>query len=196
MRKTILLAIFLAGFYTYPAYALPQDPSSETSSFKGIEVLGGYAFSKIHEKGSYNPMPLLVGFDFDMKPFFAQHGFRPHGMLVGIIEPFAAYASQPDASGEIGTNFLVKLGFASEYSKLQPYFKGGTGILWMSLHTIEQATQFNFNEYAGFGLDYWVKPNAALVLEYRYRHVSNAFIKEPNWGIGANEALAGFEFTF
>jgi opacity protein-like surface antigen len=69
-------------------------------------------------------------------------------------------------------------------------------MLYLSQHTREQGTQFNFNEYVGFGVHYFLKKNLALTLEYRYRHISTAGLDEPNKGINTNFTLCGASYTF
>jgi predicted porin len=66
----------------------------------------------------------------------------------------------------------------------------------MTLHTKEQATQFNFIETVGVGAHYFFKKNLAFSLQGRIRHLSNADIETPNSGIETYSVLVGLTQTF
>lgn len=173
-----------------------QAQEEKQGSLQGIEFLTGFGVAKLEEKGSYHVTPLLVDFDFDLKPLTKKIGINPSSLIQGVIEPFISYVSAPHNNVEIGNNFLLKVGFLPETSKFQPYFKGGVGIVYISQHTVEQGTQFNFNEYIGLGAHYYFKKNVALTVEYRYRHLSNAGIDNPNSGINTNYGICGISYLF
>lgn len=118
------------------------------------------------------------------------------GLLQFVLEPFAFYVYKPDNNIEIGNNFLIKIGLTPDTWKLQPYFKGGVSFLYMTQHTLEQGSQFNFNECTGAGFHYFFRPNMAFSAEYRYRHLSNAGIAHPNSGINSNFYLCGISYKF
>ena len=193
MKKltVILIICFLAGNFCFIASS--QADEGKKSSLKGIEVLGGYAQGNVHEEKHYKLVPLFVDFDFDLKPLFAKN--YP-GMLQFVEEPFFAYAFSPHKNIEVGNNFLIKFGLVPETWKLQPYLKAGVGIVYMTEHTRQQGTQFNFNEYIGFGIHYFIRNNFALTGEYRYRHLSNADTASPNRGIETWYGLVGISYLF
>ena len=76
------------------------------------------------------------------------------------------------------------------------YFKIGVGAVYMSQHTEEQSTQFNFVPQTGVGVHCFIKENTALSFEYRLRHLSNCSINQPNNGIDAELFLAGVALFF
>ncbi len=162
----------------------------------GIEVLTGFGTGHLKGKGAYNIIPIFVDFDFDIKPFFNKIGINPPGLLQFVDEPFFAGITNPNGNIEVGNNFLLKVGFLPETSRVQPYLKGGVGLLYMSQHTLNQGSQFNFNEYAGFGIHFFLKKNIALTVEYRFRHLSNTGIKHPNHGINSNFGILGLSYIF
>jgi len=183
-----LLLVLLAG----TSWAEEGKPRS----LAGIEFLTGFGVAKLEEKGSYHVIPFLVDLDFDLKPLTKKININPTSLIQGIIEPFVSYVSAPGNNAEIGNNFLLKIGFVPEAWKFQPYFKGGVGLVYITQHTIEQGSQFNFNEYLGLGMHYFFKKNLALTVEYRYRHLSNAGIDKPNSGINTNYGICGVSYLF
>lgn len=164
-----------------------------------IEFLSGYfgVWKKdLEETGStYKGIPLFVDFDFDIKPFFENIGLRPKGKINFILEPFANTVLKPNDNIEAGCNFLLKYVFPLT-DTFQPYIKAGEGISYMSQHTYEQSTQYNFLSQGAVGLHYFIKDNIALTVEYRYRHLSNAGIKHPNNGINTDFIIGGITLFF
>ncbi len=186
MRIGIGLFIFLS--FTYCAFAL-----------EGVEILSGYfgvEQKDLEETHStYQGVPLFLSFDFDLKPTLEKIGITPTGRVDFLLEPFIHTVLKPNDNIEVGTDFLLKYTFPlSDW--LCPYLKGGVGISYMSQHTREQSTQYNFVSSGAFGFHFYLKKNLALNLEYRYRHLSNASIKAPNNGINTDFILGGITFFF
>ncbi len=168
-----------------------------TVGWAQIEILSGFGLARLrYHQGDYRIVPFFVDFDFDLKPLVEKKGINYPGLLQFIIEPFASYVIDPRKNAEAGNNFAIKIGLVPDDWAIQPYFKGGLGVMYLTEHLRGQATQFNFDEYAGLGLHYFFTKKLALTLEYRYRHISNAGIKEPNDGIGTNIGLCGISYFF
>jgi hypothetical protein len=167
-----------------------------TFALDGIEVLTGFFDAHLRHTGkNYQAVPLLVGLDFDLKPLTSKIWINPPGRLDFVLEPFLNTVTSPNNNIEVGSNFLLKYVFPLT-QKFQPYIKGGLGVLYMSQHTLEQSTQYNFLPQGAAGLHYFITSNVALSLEYRYRHLSNASLKSPNSGIDANMYLGGVTIFF
>lgn len=191
MRKLIaLLLIFIIAANT--SWAAVEKPKC----LKGIELLTGIGSGKLREQGSYHPIPFFLGFDFDLKPLIKKFHIDFTALCEFVLEPFLSYSYAPYGNMEFGNNFLIKIGFLPETSKFQPYFKGGAGLIYLTQHTREQGTQFNFNEIVGLGMHYFFKKNIALTIEYRYRHISNAGIDKPNKGINTSFGICGISYRF
>ena len=185
-----LLSIVLALFI----YC--NDASAEEYLAPRQEVLTGLGFSHIKEKGDYNIVPVFLDFNFDLKKTFQDMGVSTPGIFDFVLEPEIAYAYTPDSNAEIAGNFLLKLGFAPQSWRWQPYCKAGLGVIFLTQHVYGQSTQFNFNEYGGLGSHYFLNPETALTVECRFRHASNAGIKSPNTGINTVFALVGCSLRF
>lgn len=186
----LLLSLSLLAINTGRAEEKKRNP------LVGIEFLSGFGWGELVRKPDYNLIPFLIGFDFDLKPLTQKINFNPPQLLQFQIEPFISYVSHPISNIETGTSFLLKLGILPETSRFQPYIKAGPGIVYMSLHTRGQSTQFNFTEQGCVGMHYFFSKNTALTLEGRFRHLSNAGIKEPNHGINTYCATAGIYYKF
>ncbi|MCF7916841.1 MAG: acyloxyacyl hydrolase [Candidatus Omnitrophica bacterium] len=160
-----------------------------------IDILTGYLEADLEKKDHYQAVPLLVGFNYSAEPFLNKIGLKVPGQVNFILEPFFNTVIGPDKNIEVGSNFLLKYSLTF-LDKIHPYIKGGIGALYMSQHTEEQSTQYNFLPQVGGGIQYFLTDNLAFNLEYRYRHLSNASIKNPNSGIDSDLILCGFSFFF
>ncbi|MEW6170576.1 MAG: acyloxyacyl hydrolase [Candidatus Omnitrophota bacterium] len=191
--KIILRGIFLFFLCVSSCFAEEAKPKT----FAGLEFLTGVGVASLRERGVYRISPMFIDFDYNLKPHLKIiHANKYPGLIQFVLEPFLAYAFSPRDNVEVGNNFLIKIGFLPETWKFQLYFKGGVGFLYMSQHTVEQSTQFNFNEYGGVGMHYFFMEHIAFTVEYRFRHVSNAGIDHPNTGINTHLGLCGISYKF
>jgi hypothetical protein len=170
--------------------------AENTKALQGVEFLTGFSQSKLHAKGNYQSIPLIVDFDFNLKPLVKKIGLDLPGLLQFQLEPFISPVYEPNANVEIGNAFAFKIGIFPDTWALQPYVKAAAGMVYMTQHTREQSTQFNFIEYGGTGIHYFFNKNTALTLEGRFRHLSNASIDHPNHGINSAFFLAGIAVLF
>jgi len=192
VKRFVILILAISFLIIKPVWAEEE----KLIRFQGIEYLSGWAQAELIEKKDYRFVPLALDFDFNIKPLTKKVGFNPPSLVQFQIEPFLSFVVQPEANIEVGNSFLLKLGLLPETSKFQPYIKGGVGMIWLSQHTLDQSTQFNFLLHFGSGLHYFFNKENAFTLEYRFRHLSNASIKQPNRGIDAHFALLGLTRLF
>lgn len=180
----------------------PDVEKEQPKLIDGIEILAGYGTSNIksktdsEEKRNYNLYPLYVDFNFNLKKLIQKTGFNPPVAIKFQIEPYIANVTSPDSNVEVGNSFMFKVGLVPEDWKIQPYVKAGVGFLYMSQHTREQSTQFNFIETGAFGANFYLTKNTALTVEGRIRHLSNAGIDSPNSGINTYFGVAGISYNF
>ncbi len=77
-----------------------------------------------------------------------------------------------------------------------PFFDMGAGAMHTTLATrapeVDGTTQFM--PQAGLGIQYFFRPQRAFVVEYRYIHVSNAGLQQPNAGFNGNMITIGFRW--
>jgi len=192
MKRCIIIIILTISFITFKTVWAEGQPKY----LQAVEFLTGYGQAELSEKKDYHIIPFSIDFDFNIKPLTKKIGFNPPSLVQFQIEPFLSLVAQPESNMEVGTSFLLKLGFLPEASKFQPYIKGGVGMIYISQHTLEQSTQYNFLTHLGTGFHYIFKKDNAVTLEYRFRHLSNASIKQPNLGIDAHFCLFGITHLF
>jgi len=187
-----IIIFLIAGILFY-------SPCVEASSFvrfKAIEILTGFAKSELKRESDSSMVPFIFAFDFDIKPTLERFGISPPSLVELQLEPSVCYIYEPRPNVETNGTFALKLGLLPEDFKFQPYLKLGAGISFMSQHVREQATQFNFLEYYGAGVHYFLNKNLAVTLDCRYRHLSNCGTKSPNHGINSLFFVVGSTYKF
>src|SRR3989338_5045578 len=194
MKRIAFFAILLVSSLLLSDIGLAQE--EKPKYLQGIEFFTGFGWGKLRRKGDYHLIPFLVDFNLDLKPLTQKINFNPSQLLQFQIEPFISFASEPDTNVEIGTSFLLKIGILPQTWKFQPFILAGPGMVYMTQHTREQSTQFNFTEQAGMGMHYFFRKNIAFTLEGRFRHLSNASIRNPNKGITTNFVFTGISYKF
>ena len=191
--KISLIAIALVlSFLCNICFAEEAKPKC----LKAVEVLTGFGRAKLHGKGNYYLTPFIFDLDFDLAPPIERWGLKLPGLFQFQLEHFISAVSQPDANVELGNAFMLKLGVLPETFKFQPYIKAGVGMLYMTQHTREQSTQFNFLEQGAVGAHYFFSKKIGITMDCLFRHVSNASIKHPNHGINTLFYLLGATYEF
>lgn len=193
MKKKSVIIIILAVSFAMLKFCWAQD---RPGGLWGVEVLTGYGQGALIQKKDYRVIPIMMAFDFDIKPLTEKIGFNPPGIVQFQLEPFLSLILRPETNMEVGTSFMLKLGLSPEGSRVQPFAKGGVGMIYMTQHTLDQSTQFNFLINFGAGMHYFLRPDYAFTFEYRFRHLSNAGIKEPNRGVDVHFGLFGVTRLF
>ncbi len=174
-----------------------------------IGVFLGYGDSTLTDKDKYRVIPLAVQlgvscdkyglgfsdwFERGIRAVFHKD-FRPAGLTTFIMEPFLSTVTSPDGNMEAGMNLLLRYAWPVT-EKIRPYCFGGGGAMFITQHLREQSTQWNFTPQVGAGIAVLVTEKTALSLEYRYRHFSNADLKEPNEGVNIDMVLFGITRIF
>ncbi len=162
---------------------------------QSVGFLAGYMEGDLKKQDDYQVVPLMVNFGFDLKPLTRKIGFEPKGILEFQIEPFLSPVLGPKTNLETGVSLMFKYGFPLT-ERLMPYIKLGAGPSYMTLHTKEQGTQFNFVDTGVAGLSWMIKDDISIDCEYRYRHLSNCSIDDPNGGINTQAVLMGFTYRY
>lgn len=108
------------------------------------------------------------------------------GLLGNAIHP----------GGRLAGHSLLLRFDGKPYGRIVPFFDLGAGVLTTTLNrrAPELSGRIQFNPQGGFGLQYFFKPQRAFVFEYRYMHMSNAGLEEPNHGFNGSMVSVGFRW--
>ena len=108
-----------------------------------------------------------------------------------------------NSSPQKTTNGISEIAFTPTFRLQQtnmgpfsPYLEGAIGFHLLSDTSVSQerrfSTQFQFGDHIGVGIRFGQKH--AMDLGYRYQHLSNAGIKEPNQGINFHQLRFQYHF--
>jgi len=108
------------------------------------------------------------------------------GILGGAVHP---------GGHVIGHALLFRLD-GKPVHRVVPFFNVGAGVLHTSVNdrAPELSGSTQFNPQGGLGIQYFFRPQRAFVLEYRYMHMSNNGIQEPNLGFNSSMITIGFRW--
>jgi hypothetical protein len=84
-----------------------------------------------------------------------------------------------------------------KFTSLQPflpYIFAGGGILFVDLGLPSMGSRLDFSYQGGTGLQYLIRNDLALGLEYRYHHISNAGTAFPNEPLNSSKIMLGISW--
>lgn len=100
-----------------------------------------------------------------------------------------------------GGMLFFRYNFIQPDARIVPYFQGGGGFVYSDfVHGIEGGNavslDVNFNLQAISGLRFNVNTRWSVLAEASYRHISNASLSDPNYGIDQLGGSLGVGYTF
>jgi hypothetical protein len=128
----------------------------------------------------------LIVSDFKTSPI-RRFEILSEGILGGAFHPHAARL--------LGDALVFRLD-GKEYGHWVPFFDAGLGAQYTTLsqHVPEVNGPIQFTPQGGFGVQYFVAPQRALVFEWRTIHMSNASLVPPNMGFNSSMITVGFHW--
>ena len=116
------------------------------------------------------------------------------GTLSLGAEAVLFHTRQPAESYNVGAMPRLRYVFGSR-ALVRPYLEGGGGGIWGTLAgTPEQATNVNFLLMAGAGVTWFFSPHMAVSVGYRFYHISNGGLGDPNSGLNYNYPFVGLSY--
>jgi len=93
----------------------------------------------------------------------------------------------------LGNTLLLRFSL-KPIGRVVPFIDADSGPLCTTLNknAVEITGHVQFLSQGGAGVQYFFKPQRALVFEYRYFHMSNAGLQEPNRGFNGSMVTLGF----
>jgi hypothetical protein len=109
------------------------------------------------------------------------------GILGGAVHPNGAYLA--------GYALIFRLD-GKEHGRWVPFLDAGAGVQRtpLSKHVPEVDGFTQFTPQGGFGVQYFIQPQRALVFEWRTLHMSNADLVPPNMGFNSSMITIGFRW--
>jgi len=112
-----------------------------------------------------------------------------------LIELPVSYLIKSDNGQIFGLNLLSSWTLKIS-QKYMPYFFVGGGPVYMEANIPGVGANLCGNYQVGLGLNCNIKKGCSFVLEYRFHHISNAGMKQPNIPLNSSKVLIGISFSF
>jgi lipid A 3-O-deacylase len=182
-------------------WGVPWAGSFEEPLRKGTTewgIMAGYGLSNSlgPSKSGIDFVTLMPRFGYVFAGIQANPPLK--GSLEGVVEAVPALVAFEDSQTIYGGGFnlLLRYDFATG-TRVVPFLEGGAGILLSTPQSTDRqsqfrASQFNFTLQIAPGIRYFLNKRAALSLEYRFHHISDANTTEHNPGLNSDFVLLGF----
>lgn len=126
------------------------------------------------------------------------------GPFSGNFELLGEVSAGPVVAGPgnvlAGGSLVFRYNFVQPRARLSPYLQIGAGGVYTDIPERESggliSLPVEFNLQAGIGTRLMLSDRWSIVVEGAYRHISNAEIKKPNFGIDSVGGNLGFGFFF
>ena len=172
---------------------LEKSAEGKYSLFREWGVLTGFGHAQIAE-GGYDTIPLVFHAGMDLGKWVPA-ARRTDGLFTLYVEPQVNAVTKPDHDLEFG----FSIGLQYMHPVTDRWFVhacAASGVLYITVETSDQSRKWNFSSQAGAGGYYFFRKETALNVGYRFRHVSNADLREPNRGIDSHFLVAGIVFFY
>ena len=178
MYKISVFIVLIFGFMFL------QNTYADVES-RQFELMTGYGIGHLAvEAKECTIIPLIARASWEVKP---------GGYLGGDIFYSSILAPAPEMEAGLGIFWQQRY---MNYESISPYWEVEGGMLYTSLKTEEQATQYNFIFQTGLGTYISLNDDLKLDIGYRFRHYSNGAIELPNIGVNHHMLLVGLCWDF
>lgn len=209
----LVIAAFLAAVCLAPGLALraqtlapdaqaliaaPDKPVE--SPFWALERRWSFGFQLSY--GLENDIPrnishvnmLIAAPQIGLVVWDSPHSRFPMNRFEILSEGLLGSAFHP--GGHLLGNTLMFRFYFKPVGRAVPFFDAGIAALHTTLDNDapEISGHTQFLSQGGAGIQYYVHPGRALVFEYRYFHMSNAGLQEPNHGFNGSMLSLGFRW--
>ncbi len=162
---------------------------------KGISVGYGYGINNNNlPEGSYSPIFFIRTLAVDFPHI--NDRLPPRVKISIIFEPQAnlVLLRKPDST-KVEFELGIGVGIQNRFlitKKISTFYHLIVGPQYFSTSTIRQTKGLIFSDNLGLGFSYLIDPHWMISSEFRIRHMSNANIVQPNYGINTNNFLLNF----
>ena len=122
------------------------------------------------------------------------------GNVQALGEFFAGGIFNGPGTAVVGVTGFLRYNFVQPGARIVPYFQGGGGVVYTDITAEESDNAISlpveFNLQATAGIRFIVNAHWSVLTEMGYRHISNASIKSPNYGVDQLGGNVGVAFSF
>ena len=167
------------------ASAAEEGPTYSRARMFGLKLAYGRSFGTNEQIETMAVLPYL---------YLPLHKLTACMDLGLVIEPVFFQYFEPENATGFGITPRLRLDFG--HWTITPYIEAGVGLFYTDLDVHELGQNFNFSPQGEVGLDFPIARCTLLNLGYRYHHISNAGMSEPNEGVDTNMIVIGISRKF
>ncbi len=191
-------AIFVQGFAMADPQPLLQQPYGYGKMYAAFQLGYGSGFT-IGNSGRADSkdvryLATFPSFGIGISDSFGENSWYKGNFDFVTEGEFITFLG-PGQGHSTGLVILLRYNFLS-LDNFVPYAEVGVGAGYLESNLSRQADGAVFYPQGAVGVNYFISENWALSLSYRYHHISNRGIKQPNTGINTNVSLIGAEYHF
>jgi lipid A 3-O-deacylase len=117
------------------------------------------------------------------------------GSIEGRLELWGGGQYHPEDAYLLGFTPTLRYNLATG-TRWMPFVDMGAGLALTDIGRPDLGTTFEFNLQAGGGCSYFLQDDLALTLQYRFVHISNGDMDQPNVGVNTNAIYIGLSRYF
>lgn len=117
------------------------------------------------------------------------------GNWEGVGEVFGGAQFNPREAYVIGLTPVLRYNFATG-TRWVPFFDAGAGVTLTDIGRPDLGGVFQFNLQTGPGVHWFFRKDTVLTLQYRFMHISNASIQDPDHGVNTSVFYVGVSRFF
>lgn len=110
-------------------------------------------------------------------------------------ELFGGGQFEPQKAYVIGVTPALRYDFATG-TRWVPFFDVGAGVTATDIGHPDLGGKFQFNLQTGPGLNWFIRSHTVLTLQYRFMHISNASLENPDHGLNTSVLYGGISWFF
>ena len=196
LRFVFVIFGFLAIFPTQSQanlldHLIPDqvDQIFESADYYGFKTGYIHANLKTENMANMSMIPLFYEVGWSMNELL---GLADHsGEIYFVLESFVATVTDPDYEFAAGSGIFIKY-LHPLTDQLSVHLGFGAIPMYLGLDTYEQGTGgFEFLDSGGGGLEYSLNDTSSINLNYRFFHISNFGLRDPNGGINGHAVFLG-----
>lgn len=196
MKIPLALFACLAGSLTYANGLIDEDRPGALRKGDwevGLSVGAGFNMKVLESRYDHDwGIGILEG-GYVLSDMVAEnHWWRGNWELLGQV--MGGWQFYPDEAYVFGIAPVIRYN-VNTGSRWVPFIDFGAGVAATEIRD-DLSTTFQFNLQAGVGTRYFLTKDMALVLQYRWIHLSNAGIEFPNTGVNSSTFLLGASWLF
>ncbi len=161
-----------------------HEPQNDPDYLARLEFELAHGFGTRTFGGTQRHHLTFAGIRYE-QAFIARHR-RFLNNLRWNVSLFAGTRFHPSEAFLVGLNPGLRYYLPCKIGRLRPFIEGGAGAMITDIGSPNLGSKFQFNEQIGLGYEWDFTQHSSIKISYRFLHISNAGLRNPNRGVNAH----------